>query len=213
MISDDNQSESVWHTGNDSALAKVAGAGFSADGYLIKYLSASGFGNDFRVATTGALATSTDGDALIIYHISDNEMGIGVGDNSAWRTLVLQPSGGTVDVRGYLHASSVGYDWSSLTPGGGWNNSGGSNATFGVKRFGNLVSIKGVLSASGAIASNTSIYTLASMYRPSATRQFACYGTPGAVRVAIFSDGTIRPQAAFSANDYLCVEITYFTGG
>ena len=107
----------------------------------------------------------------------------------------------------------VGYDWSSLTPGGGWNNYGSGNATFGVKRFGNLVSIKGVLIAAGAIASNTSIYTLASEYRPSSSRHFVCYGAAGAVRVIVGSDGAIRPQAAFATNEYLSVEITYFTGG
>ena len=170
-------------------------------------------GRRIGLVTSGALATATDNDGMYLWHVADNEMAIAVVDNVAWRTLVLQPHGGTVDVRAYLLASNVGYDWSDLTPGGGWNNFGSGNATFGVKRFGNLVSIKGVLSASGTIASDTSIYTLASEYRPAADRQFTCYGSPGAVRVLIASDGTIRPQAAFSSGNYLSVEITYFTGG
>ena len=203
----------VWHEGNDAPLAKLSGASFSGD--LYKTVTESGLTSGRRIGlvTSGALATATDNDGMYLWHVADNEMAIGVGDDYAWRTLVLQPYGGTVDVRAYLLASSVGYDWSSLTPGGGWNNFGSGNATFGVKRFGNLVSIKGVLSASGTIASDTSIYTLASEYRPATIRQFICYGSPGAVRVLIASDGTIRPQAAFSSGNYLSVEITYFTGG
>jgi hypothetical protein len=117
-----------------------------------------------------------------------------------------------LDVNGRILAVTTGYDWSALTPGGGWNNYGSGNTAFGVKRFGTLVSIKGVLQASGSISSNTSIYTLVSEYRPGNARQFTCYGTPGAVRVVIANDGTIRPQSAFSTNDYLCLEITYFIG-
>ena len=219
----------MWHAGNDgsgsgldadlldgshaSAFALLAGATFTGDIYKTVTESGLASGRAIGLITSGALATATDNDRLYLWHVADNEMAIGVADSYAWRTLVLQPNGGTVDVRAYLLASNVGYDWSSLTPGGGWNNFGSGNATFGVKRFGNLVSIKGVLSASGTIASDTSIYTLASEYRPATIRQFICYGSPGAVRVLIASDGTIRPQAAFSSGNYLSVEITYFTGG
>jgi len=215
-----------------SAFALLAGATFTGD----VGLSQAGINNDTSdtMMSFNGGSDGTLGGLLISIGVHPSATGanryayIGVGDNSAMRPLALNANGagafgrvgiGTVapaaelDVAGYILASGVGYDWSALTPGGGWNNYGSGNATFGVKRFGNLVSIKGVLSASGTIASDTSIYTLASEYRPATIRQFICYGSPGAVRVLIASDGTIRPQAAFSSGNYLSVEITYFTGG
>lgn len=117
-----------------------------------------------------------------------------------------------------LSTSSVGYDWSDLTPQNGWTNYGGTDATFGVKRFGNLVSVKGRIRATTTISANTAINAqLAAEYRPSAGRSFACMaaisGAKAVVRVLVDSSGYIRPQDGFSNNDWLSVEFTYFTGG
>lgn len=290
---DNRHADSFWRGDNDGAgsgldadlldgshagsFALLSGATFT--GQLFRDVTASNYYTGIMLRTSGDLATSTGSDYMTLFHLTDNEMAIGVADGAAWRTLVLQPYGGTVDVRGSLFGDSaafvgtmgisgavaagtyqldvlgsagaardvlragvlgvsngllvrytsemeyslndgivvasgrVGYDWNSLTPGGGWGNYGGGNAAFGVKRFGSLVSVKGVLLAGGAIASNTSIYTLASEYRPSSSRHFVCYGAAGAVRVIVGSDGAIRPQAAFSVGDYLSVEMVFFTGG
>ena len=64
-------------------------------------MSSSGTGGSpLRFPTTGALATSTNNDQLVFYHIADNEFGIVFGDSVAYRTLHLQPSGGAVHIGG-----------------------------------------------------------------------------------------------------------------
>ena len=122
------------------------------------------------------------------------------------------------DVNGRILAVTVGYDWSELTPQNGWSNYGAPNATFGIKRFGDQISVKGLVRATTTIASNTAINAqLAAVYRPAAGRSFACMasigGAKAVVRVYVDSSGYIRPQDGFNSNDWLSVEFTYFTGG
>ena len=105
----------MWHAGNDgsgstldadtldtyhaSSFALLSGAQFT--GIVYGMVSASGTGGSpLRFTTTGALATSTNNDQLVFYHIADNEFGITFGDSTASRTLHLQPSGGAVHIGG-----------------------------------------------------------------------------------------------------------------
>lgn len=123
-----------------------------------------------------------------------------------------------LDVNGRILATTVGYDWSELTPQNGWSNYGTPNATFGVKRFGDQISVKGLVRATTTITGNTAINVqLAAEYRPAAGRSFACMasigGAKAVVRVYVDSSGYIRPQDGFNNNDWLSVEFTYFTGG
>lgn len=203
-------------TVQNAPVAVTTGATFT--GQLVRDVTTSAYSAGFLVRTTGALATATNDDYLTIFHLADNEMAIGVADASAWRTLVLQPYGGTVDVRGRILAAAVGYAWSELTPQNGWSNYGTPNATFGVKRFGDQISVKGLVRATTTIASNTALNVqLAAEYRPAAGRSFACMASIGGakaiVRVYVDSSGYIRPQDGFNSNDWLSVEFTYFTGG
>ena len=121
------------------------------------------------------------------------------------------------DVNGRILAVTVGYDWSELTPQNGWSNYGGGTATLGVKRFGNLVSLKGVVSATTSLPSNTTVYALPGEYRPSTTRVFNCRayigGAMTTVQVNLQTDGQIKPQSAFSSGQWISLEIMYFTGG
>lgn len=123
-------------------------------------------------------------------------------------TEVLQISGSNI-----LAAGVIGYSWSELTPGGGWANYGGGSATFGVRRFGDMVSIKGVLKATSSIGSGATVYTLPAEYRPSTLRQFPTYGSNGADRILISSTGAIQLSGSYATNQYVLVETTYFTGG
>jgi hypothetical protein len=203
-------------TVQNAPVAVTTGATFT--GQLVRDVATSAHSAGFLVRTAGALATTTNDDYLTIFHLADNEMAIGVADASAWRTLVLQPYGGTVDVRGRILAAAVGYAWSELTPQNGWSNYGTPNATFGVKRFGDQISVKGLVRATTTIASNTALNVqLAAEYRPAAGRSFACMasigGAKAVVRVYVDSSGYIRPQDGFNSNDWLSVEFTYFTGG
>jgi hypothetical protein len=224
----------VWHAGNDGSgstldadlldgnhaanFAMLSGATFT--GGLYKTTTQSGIGPDRIIAlvTSGALAAATGNDQMYLWHMADNEMAIGVADSYAWRTLVLQPYGGTVDVRSYLFASSVGYDWSELTPVNNWVNYGGGAATLGIKRFGNMVSVKGFVRATTSIASLTSVCSqLPAEYRPILGRHFLCAALTGGVesyrRVFVTTTGYIQPVGAFSTNEWISLEFTYFTGG
>jgi hypothetical protein len=105
----------MWHAGNDgsgstldadtldtyhaASFALLSGATFT--GIVYGAVSSSGTGGSpLRFPTTGALASSTDNDVMIFYHIADNEFGITVGDSIAYRTLHLQPLGGAVHIGG-----------------------------------------------------------------------------------------------------------------
>ncbi|MBK8188816.1 MAG: hypothetical protein IPK79_00015 [Vampirovibrionales bacterium] len=117
-----------------------------------------------------------------------------------------------------LSTSSVGYDWSELTPVNNWVNYGGTAATLGIKRFGNMVSVKGRIRANAAIAANVAVNTaLPTEYRPAYARLIGCLctvaGTRTIGRVIINTNGLISPQENFSLNDWVSLEFTYFTGG
>lgn len=177
-------------------------------------VSSSNTQDRLGVLTTGSLSSATNGDFLIIWHLKDNEMAIGAGDNGGWRTIVMQPNGGTVDVRGYLLANKVGYDWTAITPASGWANYGSGNPNLSIKRFGNLIAIKGNVKATTNKASNSILCTLPAEYRPSELRPIGCLaymiGASKIIQVNIQSNGEIRPQAAFSANEWVSLEIMYF---
>lgn len=112
---------------------------------------------------------------------------------------------------------TIGYAWNTPTLSGGWVNSGSPNTAVQYKRFGNLVSIKGVVIANTTIAANSIMFTLASGYRPDATRSFICYcRTPGGTtknftRVYINNAGGVYSDEAFVTNDWICLEITFIT--
>ena len=183
-------------------------------GQLFRDVTTSSYSDGIMLRTAGALATSTGSDSMSMFHLANNEMAIGVGDGTAWRTLVLQPYGGVVDVRANnLLAGGVGYDWSNVTPATGFQNFGGSYPSLGVKRFGNLVSIKGLLLTTTTITAGTTIYTLASEYRPTTTRIFEQLSSAGIVRVDVRSDGSIALQTALASGAWLSLERTFFTGG
>lgn len=183
-------------------------------GQLFRDVTTSSYSDGITLRTAGALATSTDSDSMLMFHLANNEMAIGVADGTAWRTLVLQPYGGVVDVRANnLLAGGVGYDWSNVTPATGFQNFGGSFPSLGVKRFGNLVSIKGLLLTTTTITADTTIYTLASEYRPTTTRIFEQLSSAGIVRVDVRSDGSIALQTALASGAWLSLERTFFTGG
>lgn len=142
-----------------------------------------------------------------VHVLSSGNVGVGTNAPSA-----------TLDVNGRILAVTTGYDWSELTPQNNWANQGSPNATLGVKRFGTHVSIKGVVRAAAAIASLTAVNVqLASEYRPAAGRSFACVASIGGTetirRVYVDSSGYIRPVGAFSTNDWIAIEVSYYTGG
>jgi hypothetical protein len=117
-----------------------------------------------------------------------------------------------------LATGAVGYSWSELTPINNWANYSGGNATLGIKRFGNMVSVKGLLKAASAIASLTSVCAqLPSEYRPATGRHVLCAAYIGGVetyrRVYLLPTGYIQPVGAFATNDWISLEFTYFTGG
>ncbi|MGB2787861.1 MAG: hypothetical protein WBC13_00865 [Dokdonella sp.] len=193
----------VWHAGNDGS-----GSGLDADlldgQHGSYYLAASSYSASdvlAKIKTVDGSGSGLDADVLDGYQAAQFALLAGATFTGA-----------------LLSTSSVGYDWSELTPQNNWSNYGSPNATFGVKRFGNMVSVKGRITAGAAISANTAINSqLAAEYRPSAGRSFACMGSIGGakavVRVYVDSSGYIRPQDGFSSGDWLSVEFTYFTGG
>ena len=108
----------------------------------------------------------------------------------------------------------VGDSWSSLTPAAGFSNLGSGYATLGVKRFGSLISLKGVLVTTTSIGVGTNLCSaLSSEYRPSSTRIFTVAASIGNVRVDVRADGTMATQAALPSGAWLSLELMYFTGG
>lgn len=113
-----------------------------------------------------------------------------------------------------INVDTVGYDWSALTPDAGWANFDTVNyPSFGVKRFGNMVSIKGVIKATVAKSGYAQLYQLAAAYRPTRRRLFTCWSSAGITRVDVAADGRIYIELAIPLNGTVSLEIMYFTGG
>ena len=178
------------------SLANVYSAGAAAN--FGGYGTSAGVARSFWTIASSDPYLSTVG----IHLLSTGYVGIGK----------ISPAA-ELDVNGRILAVTTGYDWSELTPGGGWANYGGGSATFGVRRFGDMVSIKGVLKATSSIGSGATVYTLPAEYRPSTLRQFPTYGSNGADRILISSTGAIQLSGSYATNQYVLVETTYFTGG
>lgn len=198
-----NGNYDIWHEGNDGASS-----GLDAD--LLDgqhgnyYLAASVYtAADVltKIKTVDGASSGLDADTLDTYQAS------------AFALL----SGATF-TGSLLATSAVGYSWSELTPINNWINNGSPSATLGIKRFGSYVSVKGVVRANAAIASATAVSAqLPSEYRPTANRSFACVasisGAETVRRVYVDSSGYVKPVGAFSTNDWVSVEFSYFTGG
>lgn len=112
---------------------------------------------------------------------------------------------------------TIGYSWNTPTFSGSWANFGTPNTAVQYKRFGSLISIKGIIRANASIAANSVMFTLPSGYRPDANRSFICYcrtgggATKNYTRVYINNVGGVYSDEAFVNNDWISLEITFIT--
>jgi len=198
-------SDRTFTLGTPSTLDTASSNGVTATSHTHAITTSSNPGTNARIlasaATTGGLQLA--------------RLGINVTPSTDYRLSVT----GDVLITGSLAISSglfpetAGYAWSAITPNARFENYGGVWSTFGVKRFGNLVSLKGLLRTNAAITAGSIITTLISAYRPSASRMFSQFGQDGPVRIDIGSDGTVRAQTAIASGRFVSLEIMYFTGG
>jgi hypothetical protein len=208
-----------------SQIAKLSGAAFTGNVSIGSNPAQSGLLRLPNNQMITARNAANSGDVQVIGINTSNQVVFGTGLNLNNQAIsgvysITQYGGADVwslDNAGRVLATSVGYDWSALTPNSTYfENYGSGYATFGVKRFGDLVAIKGVIKAKSLLSAGTLIYTLASAYRPSATRRFAvAYNNSNdlVIWIDIESDGDIILQSTMYTNTTISMEIMYFTGG
>lgn len=202
-ISDDAQSAFVWHSLNDGS-----GSGLDAD--LLDGLQTASSGIRWNVIPTIASNGVMEVGRYIDFHETSN-------DTSDYSYRLTSTSNVLYTSGSLILGGNAGESWSNVTPLSGWQNFGSGNAVFGIKRFGDLISVKGIVTPTTNQAANSSIYQLPSGYRPSTNRAMNCRayigGAMTTVQVNINTDGNIRPQVAISTGQWVSLEMVFFIGG
>lgn len=134
-------------TGNGPEFAGAA-TRITGDNPALQYRSTSG---NRRFRTRGLITDASDGNFVI-----DKWTG------SSWTQIWEVP---------------IDTGWTTLSPAGGWSNSGAPYANLAYRKIGNVVRLRGVLSGSGTVGST--IFTLPSGYRPSSTGMYRLAGGTG----------------------------------
>lgn len=196
----------TFSSGQDFQL-EIVGLGYGSSWGSIKLVG----------STTTAGAVSSNAGAVVVQagNVFVPYRGLIVHDDFATYGTTIAASGSLL-AKTLVVTGAVGYDWSNLTLATGWTNYNTTDwASFGVKRFGDMVSIKGLVRATSNQASGSVLYTLPSEYRPARHRMFnvRTSDAAGSVRVDVQSDGKIIVQSAINSNEWVSLEITYFTGG
>ena len=132
---DGTADRTLWHAGNDGASSGLdadlldgyqgsafgrlaAGNSWTDTQYFSKtsgrawyaYIDTSGTSYGPIIYTTGSLATSTNSDYMSFVHLANDVMAVIVADGSNYRTLALQPHGGSVAIGGGTSTASYTLD-------------------------------------------------------------------------------------------------------
>lgn len=135
----------------------------------------SEYGN---VAIKAAASAGTDSEAEYITVKAGGNVGIGQ-TNPTFK----------LDVNGSFQATSLGSTWTSFSYGSGWGSLGSGFQTGAYKKVGDLVILRGIVTRTSG--SSTTIATLPSGYRPTATSICTVLANGGYGAVNIDSSGVI----------------------
>lgn len=129
--------------------------------------------------------------------------------------LMLRGSTVNVSVNGGTSFPLEDTQWTNATLGAAWTNYGGGYASARYRRVNNVVYVQGLIKASSATASNTTMFTLPAGYRPSANIIFSSRAAGGVqFRLDVQSAGAvIAPEGVgATATDYVSVNISFPVG-